>query len=74
MSHIPQGVTGTCTACTHNDRSVVILCPLHKAAPALVAACEGLLDALAAMNAINHPELRQDVAAASAALALAKGE
>lgn len=70
MSHTPQGTGGTCTACAHNDRSVVILCPLHKAAPALVAALE-LIEKSAGFNGGTFPAELQHIA--REALRAAKG-
>ncbi len=46
---------------------------LLAAAPDLLEACQGLLHALAAMNASDHPELKSDINAARAAIAKAKG-
>lgn len=51
----------------------VQFCPLHAQAEGMREALQGLLDALDAMNASNHPGLKQDVDEARAILRATEG-
>ena len=58
------------------DKSPLRLCPLHAAAPALVAALEGLLQARVLSEAPStvHDDMWRRMDKARAALALARGK
>lgn len=67
MANAICSVTGTNPAEQANAR-------LIAAAPEMLAACRGLLDALESMGALDHPDLRSDVAATRDAVARATGQ
>lgn len=64
---------GSVTTQDRSHEEVLANATLTAAAPELLAACRGLIDALESMMAIDHPQLHGDVAVARAAIAKAEG-
>lgn len=63
--HTPQFQTLSrlvqkCAACTHDDRSVVILCPFHAAAPAMYSLLQRLVAWDQRLEGSDHRGLRVD--------------